>query len=222
MSKQRLRIARMQKMPFPVAAVCAALLTGSQAYGATVTIDTFAEGPHARTVEVARLSLAEDGRQGDFTLTASASNLAPGNPSTFISGFGRTSSGESWVQLSQFRSLPGEQLISQAKFLVTPNPHGDSPSGARRASGFDHPAMNHSGGEYRFLNRGSASWSHTGVPLRDFLAASAPGAGGTSFAATSARSAAPAALVPIPAAAWLFGSALLGLAGFGSRRRRAG
>ena len=191
----------------------------------SIPINTFATGENAGSATVATLNLNQNGSNVDFRLTNSVGNLGAANAGTFISDLGFSYSGSGVLTPTSFTGFGGSgQSISAGDFSV--NPSGNFQGGYNFALELGFPTTNKNSGAQRFLNGEYVSWTISNVVLEDFLNP-VSGTGGLALAAVHIQSLASGnsttyiSAVPIPAAAWLFLSALGGLVGVKKLRDRS-
>jgi len=192
----------------------------------SIPINTFATGENAGSATVATLSLNQNGSNVDFRLTNSVGNLgSAANAGTFISDLGFSYSGSGPLTSASFTGFGGSgQTISAGDFAI--NPPGNFQGGYNFSLELGFPTSNSGGGAQRFLDGDFVTWTISNVLLDDFLGP-VSGTGGLTLAAVHIQSLASGnsttyiSAVPLPAAAWLFLSALGGLVGVKKLRSRS-
>lgn len=202
------------------------LFLAGSLHALSIPINTFATGENAGSATVATLNLNQSGSDVNFSLTNSVGNLgSAANAGTFISDLGFNYSGGTLTS-SQFTNFGGSgQSIVAGDFAIDPS--GNFQGGYNFFLELGFPTTNKDSGAQRFLNGESVSWTITNVMLSDFLDPVSGTGGSLALAAVHIQSLASGesttyiSAVPLPAAAWLFLSALGGLVGVKKLRARS-
>lgn len=188
----------------------------------SIPINTYATGENAGSATVATLQLNESNGDVNFKLTNSVSNLgSAANAGTFISKLGFNYTGTQMLSVGSFGKLGGDQSISS----ISVDPPGNFPGGYNFELELGFPTTNKDSGAHRFLDGEYVSWTISNVILEDFLDPVSGTGGSLALAAVHIQSLASGesttyiSAVPLPAAAWLFLTALGGL--FGVKKLRA-